>query len=407
MFAEILPDLKVIDCGNFISAPYCAKLLADLGAEVIKVEEPCGDKSRAYGPFPDDVPHAERSGLFLYLNRNKLGITANLASRRGLAILKELLKESDVLVEGYPPAAAEKLGITYDRLKEVNPRLIVCSVTPFGHSGPWKDYKAHHLNTAAMGGACTIGSQDREPLTYPLLQGHFQAGVHSAVAVMAALFARKKTGRGQHCDVSETDVWAAFHTGLGIHSYVFGQFVRARWGSHMPGYYPLGVLPCKDGYIIETAIRRVQWERYLKLVGDGKIPEWWADDPRFKDRRKVGWDLELIEEADSLQAPWLMDHTKEEIFELCREHQIPFAPVYDIGEVANHPHLKQREFFVEIDHPEAGTLKYPGPPFRYSDMSFQTKCPAPLLGEHNAEVYCGRLGYSKEDLVLFRRGNII
>ena len=175
----------------------------------------------------------------------------------------------------------------------------------------------------------------------------------------------------------------------------------------MPGYYPLGVLPCKDGYIIETAIRGAQWERFLKLVGDGQIPKWWGEDPRFKDRRKVGWDLKLIEEADTLQAPWLMAHTKEEIFELCREHQIPFAPVYDIGEVANHPHLKEREAFIEIDHPEAGRLKQPGPPFRYGGMSFQTKRPAPLLGQHNEEVYCGRLGYSREDLPLLRGAKVI
>lgn len=386
MFRQLLSGIRVVECGGLISAPYCGKLLADLGAEVVKVEPPGGDEARQYGPFPGDEPHPEKSGLFLYLNLNKRGVTLDIATERGREILRNLLRNADVLINNYLPNEADALGFDFAHISDVNPALVLCSLTPYGYTGPYKDLPGYHLNAAALGGSCVLGVAEREPLTYPLLQGHFQSGVHGAIAVLLALLHRRHTGRGQHCDVAEADVWAGFHAGMSTHAYVFGNFERVRWGSKMPGYYPFAILPCKDGYIAEVTPRFSLFQRFLRLMGDGEIPKWWSDDERFQDRRRLAWDRALREEADTLQNPWLKAHTKEEIFALCRQHQIPFCPVYNIREVVEHPHLKARRFLTSIAHPVVGSLKYPGPSFRFDDLEYTPQRPAPLLGEHNAEV---------------------
>lgn len=388
MFRQLLTGIRVVECGDLISAPYCGKLLADLGADVIKVEAPgCGDEARRYGPFPGDEPDGEKSGLFLYLNLNKRGVTVDLGSARGQERLRQLVRDADVLVNNFAPREAAALGLGFAAVRAINPAVVLCSLTAYGYTGPYKDLPAYHLNAAALGGACILGVEEREPLTYPLLQGHFQAGVHGALAVLFALLQRRHTGLGQHCDVAEADVWAGFHAGMSIHSYVFGNFEKVRWGSKMPGYYPFAILPCQDGYISEVAIRNTQFERFLKIIGDGEIPAWWAQDERFQDRRRLAWDRPLREEADQLQAPWLLAHTKEEIFRLCKEKQVPFCPVYDIREVVEHPHLQARGFLTAIEHAAAGALKYPGPSLRFEGMAYELQRPAPLLGEHNAEVF--------------------
>ena len=177
MGQKIFEGLKVVEYGNLVSAPYCTKLLAGLGAEVIKVEMPgVGDEARKHGPFPNDTPHTERSGLFLSLNSNKLGITLNLDTQAGRNILKKLLEDADVFVENNAPKHMEELGLDYASLEKINPRLIMASITPFGQSGPYRDYKAYDINCAAAGGVSIgIGYPDREPLALPLSQGDYQA----------------------------------------------------------------------------------------------------------------------------------------------------------------------------------------------------------------------------------------
>jgi crotonobetainyl-CoA:carnitine CoA-transferase CaiB-like acyl-CoA transferase len=400
---QALSGLKVVEYGSFISAPYCTKLMGDLGAEVIKVEEPgYGDESRSYGPFPDDVPHPERSGLFLYLNGNKLGITLNVKEHTGRKMLEELLKQADVFVESNPPGEMADLGIDYAALKEVNPRLIVTSISPFGQTGPYRDYKGHALNTAGMGGqSMRTGEMGREPLAPALSQGNYQSGAMGAAATMGALFARMTTGEGQHVDISEAEVWATIHHGHGVHLGVFEGRKSIRAGHRTISVYPWAMLHCKDGYMCLIAIQGYQWKRFLEAMGS---PEW-MNDPRFKDRIVMA--LEHADELDSLVEAWLIDHTKDEIFEICRQRQITFAPVRDVAEVARGPHFDEREYFVEKERASTGALRYPGAPYKLSETPWQLGRPAPLLGEHNQEVYCGRLGYSREDLVKLREAGII
>jgi len=400
---QALSGLKVVEYGSFISASYCAKLMADLGAEVIKIEEPgYGDESRRYGPFLNDSPHYEKSGLFLYLNTNKLGVTLNIKAKTGQKMLKELLKEADVFVENNPPGFLAKYGLDYESLKKINPRIIVVSITPFGQTGPYRDYKGYALNTAGLGGqTMRTGEAEREPLAPPLYQSHYQGGAMAAAATMGAVFARMSSGEGQHVDISEAEVWATIHLGHGVHLGVFEGRKSIRAGHRTISVYPWCILPCKDGYMCLIAIQGFQWKRFLQAMGS---PEW-MQDPRFRDR--IGVAMWHADEMDALVEALIIGKTKDELFEICRRDQITFAPVRNIAEVANDNHFAERGYFVEIEREKVGTLKYPGAPYKLSQSPWQLKQPAPLLGEHNVEIFCGRLGYAREDLVRMRRGGII
>jgi len=399
---EALEGIQVVEFGQFISAAFCARLLADFGAEVIKVEPPGGDKARRHGPFPGDVPHPERSGLFLFLNTNKKGITLDASSPTGRQLLLRLLAGADILVSDYPPPRMEEWGLTYERLREVNPRLIMTTITPYGWTGPYRNYKAYDINIGAVGGVTVAaGRPDREPLNHPLNQSHYQGGIQGAIATMLALFAREVTGRGQHVDLSEAEAWHTFHLGSNLVTYLFSNRVRRRAGHRTETFYPYCILPCKDGYFCLIAMQMREWERFLHMIGD---PEW-AQNPRYQDRAAMG--EEYPDEVDALLLPWLMAHTKEEIFRLCQEHKVPFGPVRTVDELVHDPHLNARGFFVEVEHKEAGRLKYPWVPYRFSRTPARLPRPAPLLGEHNEEVYLGRLGLSREELARLGRAGII
>lgn len=396
----------MLEYTHLTSGSYCTKLMADLGAEVIKIEPPgCGDEARQQGPFPQDIPHPERSGLFLYLNTNKLSVTLNLETITGQQIFKKLLQESDVLVQDNSPQVMKNFSIDYTHLEQINSRHIMVSITPFGQSGPYRNYKGYAINTSAAGGMSnTIGLPTREPLAPPLSQSHFISGAVAAVATIVALLAREGTSQGQEIDISEVDVWA-FFTGMMIHYFVYEGRKRIRAGHRTPGFYPYTILPCKDGYISMIAVLGRQWKTFLKLVGGGETPDWYANDPRFVDR----WvnSLKYADELDAHFSPWLMERSMDEIFSLCQEKHIPFAPVRSIDKATNDPHFKGRGYFVEVEHPETGNIKYPGAPYKFSKTPWKVERPAPLLGEHNEEIYCRHLGYSKGELVQLRRTGVI
>jgi crotonobetainyl-CoA:carnitine CoA-transferase CaiB-like acyl-CoA transferase len=399
-----LDGLKVVEVGNYISAAYCGKLLADYGAEVIKVELPfLGDESRHHGPFPDDVPHPERSGLHLYLNTNKYGVTLDFSVPTGYKILIDLLKEADVFVENYPPKYMEKVGLSYPEVEKHNRRLVMTSITVFGQAGPYRDYKGYDLNCLAAGGISHgEGYPHREPLTLPLAQGSYLGGLCGAIGTLLALFARDLTNEGQHVDIASAECCATFLAGLAIQSFVSEGRIKQRAGHRIPlRPYLDTVLPCKDGYVILDTPQRRQWQRFLSVLGD---PDW-AKDPRFE--QGLGIMDEYGDEIEANLAPWLMAYTKEEIFAICRQHQIPGAPINDIDEVVHSNHLKARGYFVEVERREVGTLRYPGAPVMFSKTPWSVRMPAPLLGEHNKLIYCERLGYSRAELSRLRQAGVI
>ncbi|MBI2906280.1 MAG: CoA transferase [Chloroflexi bacterium] len=404
MAKQALSWLKVVELGEFIAAPYCTKLMADMGAEVVKIEEPnLGDRARRHGPFLKDVPHPERSGLFLNMNTSKLGITLNVQKATGRELLRRLLEDADVFVESNHPKKMKALGLDYKSLRKVNPRLIVTSITPFGQTGPYKGYKAYDINCSAAGGISVgIGSPDREPLTMPFSQCDHQAGVSAAAATYVALAARNVTGEGQQVDIAEAEVMAALHLGIDLYDYLEKGHMAKRSGFRdSQTVYPSTTLQCKDGYVRLRAPQLAQWIRFLGIMG---TPEW-TKDPRYRNRHAMG--MEYPQEVDDLLAPWLMAHTKAEIFEMCLKERVPLAPVNTIAEEVDNPHLKDREFWVEVKRDDTGPVTYAGAPYKFSVTPWGISRPAPRLGEHNEEVYCGRLGYSKEDLVQLRRAGVI
>ncbi|MFH1486124.1 MAG: CoA transferase [Chloroflexota bacterium] len=404
MTKQALSWLKVVEYGEFIAAPYCTKLMADMGAEVVKVEAPgAGDRARQHGPFLEDIPHLERSGLFLNMNTSKLGVTLNVETATGREILLRLLQGADVLVENNPPQRMKALGLDYESLRKTNPRLIVTSITSYGQTGPYKDYKAYDINCAAASAVSIgIGLPEREPLTMPFYQCDQQAGISAAGATYVALCARDMTGEGQHVDISETDVMHALHLGIDIYDWREKGEKEQRSGFRdSQTVYPATTLKCKDGYVRLRAPQVAQWIRFLALMG---TPEW-TKEPRYRDRRAMG--TQYPEEVDNLLAPWLMEHTKAEIFEMCLKERVPLAPVNTVAELVNNEHLKARDYLVEVERSDTGRLTYPGAPYKFSATPWEIARPAPLLGQHNEEVYCGRLGYSREELVQLRRAGII
>ncbi len=404
MGKKALEGTKVLEYASFVSGPYCSKLLADLGAEVIKIERPgVGDKARERGPFPEDLPHPEKSGLFLYLNTSKKGITLDPKSTTGKKMFLELVKWADILIEDKPPKEMEGLGFTYEELKEVNQQLIMTSITPYGETGPYRDYKAYHLNICHVGGLGYLmppnsPSLEREPLKAGGHSVDCACGVNAALATVSALYSRGVTGEGQSIDVSKQE---SLMNLVRVYAVAYANDkVNPNRGPIMGTAAAMGGLKkCKDGYIIATLAERPHWARFFKLIGK---PEW-DEDERFKDTLAIA---DHYNEIDPYISEWMMSRTRYEIYHQGQELGCPIAPVRSIDEVVNDPQLKGRDFFVEVDHPEAGKTVFPRGPYVFSETPWQGN-PAPLLGQHNEEIYCQKLGYTKEDMVRLRESGII
>ena len=398
---KALSGLRVVEWGYLVSAPYCTKLMADLGAEVIKIEHPdFPDESRKYGPFLDDIPEPERSGLFLYLNTNKMGITLNLETTTGRDMLMRILKDTDIFVENNPVQRMKDLGLGYTSIKEINQSLIMTSITPFGQTGPYNAYKAYDINTQAAGGTTWVtGFPDREPLALPLSQSGYQAGICGAISSLMALWAREAIGRGQHIDISEAEVWATVHWGFDMLWSIFSWGDNSRWGHHVRGFrYPACIIPCKDGHVCLQVAEAQQWRKFLNIMGEN------ADDVRFKEWHERH--TYCIEEADAVLRPWAMEHTREEILALGLENDLPWAPVKNCDEVVDDPHLAARGFWGDIGGGEIG-VQCPLAGYHLSKTPARIDHRAPRLGEHNKLIYCDRLGYSKQELTTLRRSGII
>jgi len=406
MSEQALSDVKVLDLTWHIAGPYCTKLLADYGAEVIKVEKPGeGEPARRMGPFFKDDPHPEKSGLFLHLNTNKKGITLNLKSAKGKKILKELAKDADILVESFRPHVMPSLGLDYETLEQINPKLLMTSISSFGQTGPYRDFKASEIVEYAMGGEMySTGTAGREPLKLGGNVTQYQAGTVAAVSTMGGLFSAQSQGVGQHVDVSimETQAGSTDRRIIYLLGYACAGVITTRWPPPRDAVrmmiLPQGVYPCKDGFVNTLSLPQ-WWPRYLEAM---EMPEL-KDDPRFQNI----FSAEAGMEFDAIWYSWLADRTKDELFEIFRRANIASAPVNSPEDILSNPHLKAREYFTEIDHPETGKVTYPGAPIHMMETPSKARYPAPLLGQHNKEIYCDRLGYTREDLVKLRESGII
>ncbi len=396
-----LTGLRIVECGHGVAAAYAAKLIADLGAEVIKVEEPRGDRARFQGPFPEEKPHPEKSALFLYLNSNKKGITLNLRHHKGQQLLRMLVGQADALIHNYAPDETGRLGIDYVRLSEANNRLVMTSISAFGHDGPYRDYRAEDLTVACAGGWAWINGWPGRPEMPPLKaygqQTEYQAGLTAAMATMAALLHRRRSGVGQHIDISAQACTASMLE-IAFTYWTYQATPVVRWG-YRP-VQPQDFFRCKDGWIFVLCVEKEQWQQLVSLLGN---PEW-ADSEVFSDPIACARNYDalrpLLEES-------FQDWTVEELYRAAQARRIPVAPASTVADLSGSEHLAARDFFVTISHPEAGPLTYPGAPYKPHRMPWRIESPAPTLGQHNDGVYLGLLGLSNEDYQTLRAEEVL
>ena len=339
-----LGDVRVIEYGDLISAPYCSKLLADMGAEVIKVEKPSqGDTARKRGPFLKDIPGNERSGLFLHLNTNKRGITLDIEQATGREIFRKLIKEADILIEDTKPGKLAALGLGYKHLKAINPSIIMASITPFGQTGPYKKYKGTDLIAWHMGGAGYVtprwsGDATEKPLR-ALQTGSFITGATAAVATMCALHVQRHTGFGQQVDVSQLESMVLSIADT-ISYWPYENRSATRTSKSWAG--PRFFCQAKDGWIFIMADEPHHWQRFVEVMGN---PDW-ADSELFKDKQCRGQNWENLE---ALISDWAKGHTREAIFAAAKAKGIPIAPVHYIDEVVHGQQLQECQG-VSIQH---------------------------------------------------------
>ena len=399
-----LSGFTVLELGEDVSAPYCGKLLADYGADVIKVEPPEGDPSRRHGPFPDDLPHPEKSALFLYLNTNKKSITLDVSTASGARLFLRLVEEVDVLVENQPPGRLDDLGLASRELAVVNPRLIMVSVKPFGE-GPRGRWTATNLTSFASGGQMYLtGDPDREPLLTGGYQAEYQAGLNAFAATLAALLGLAVMEVGQHIEVSAMECQACtLEIYLPDYAYRQSDALSGRRGNTNSAV--IGLYPCQDGHLGIHAMAR-QFAALAQTMGREDL----ATDERFHDVRSR---LLHNDELEAELYAWAATQTREEAYRRAGELRAPIAPVLNLEEVVASPQMKARRFFREVDHPVAGRCVYPGPAFRLTDGSRADDDwgwrpgRAPLLGEHNEEVFGELLGLERTDLVRLRAAGVV
>lgn len=379
---QALDGIRVIELGEGVSAAYCARLFADFGADVVKIEDPHGDVARAWGPFPGDTPDPEKSGLFVFLNTNKRGIALDLASQDGRAALQRLLAGADLLVENLPLERARELGLDGDALQRAHPELVHVALSPFGRSGPYAGWKGYDLNayhlTAAGHRYC--GRPGEAPLEHGTFSAEFFGAAAAAAWGLAAVLGRARVGGGQQLDVSCAEAIAAvFVGGQNIGALAQDGKWEHRTGVGMPLGAPATILPCRDGHVWMLALEAGQWNGLRRVMGD---PDW-AQAEMFQDMFARAQNADLIY---PLLEEWTLQHGKWEIMERCQAEGVPVTAVFSVQEAAEQPHLRARRHFVDIEHPKLGRVRHLGAPFRLPASPGGPARPAPGLGQHTREV---------------------
>ena len=404
--------LDLTDKNGFL----CGRILADLGADVIKIEKPGGDPSRNLGPFYHDIPDPEKNIYWYVYNLNKRGITLNIESEDGKQIFKQLSKTADFVIESFPPGYLDNLGLGYEVLSKVNPRVVVTSITPFGHDEPYRNYKATDIIVMAMGGLLYItGTPDKPPLRISLPQAFLLASAHGAAASMVAHFYRETSGEGQHVDVSaqECVLWEIANA---IPLYELNRNILKRAGSFLSGRWngtrQRLLWKCRDGYVlfyilggafgIKTNKAIVQWMEEKDMLPDYLENFDWSVFDMANQTQEM---QDLIE---SPIADLFMEYTKNELYDQAQKRGIMLCPVCNSKDIFENDQLKYRDFWTEIKHPELdGSITYPGAFAKLSRTPIEIKSRAPLIGEHNNEVYQNELGLSLSEISALQQHGVI
>ncbi len=399
----LLSGLKVLDLTDQ-NGVYCCKLLANMGADVIKIEPPGGHPMRNIGPFFHDERHPEKSLYWFHMNTSKRSVTLNLDTPEGKKLFKKLVAEADVLVETTSPGQPEAMGLGYQTLSELNPRLVMASITPFGQTGPWSEYKSCDLVALAAGGLMSLcGWPDEAPQRIAGSQAYHQTSMQAALGIMVALFDRLATGRGVHIDVSMHESIPVTMLASAPNYLSMGE-VRKRDGDghEQPAY---GTFACKDGHV-DCRLFNANWDDFVGwldhdgMAGDLKEARW--KDPFFR-RQK-----DSVAHIDVLFRAFLAKHTKKEVYESGQDRGIQVGAINTAKDVTEDRQLAARNYFVDVEHPELGTtLKYLGAPFKMSETPWAIRGRAPLIGEHNTEVYVKELGLTPRKLAGLKKAGVV
>jgi benzylsuccinate CoA-transferase BbsE subunit len=375
---------------------YCGKLLADMGADVIKIERPEGDATRDIPPFVHDRADRGRSLFFLYMNTSKRGVTLDITRPEGQALFRRLATTADIVVETFTPGYLDALGLGYGTLKDANPGLVLTSITGFGQTGPHKRFSSADIVANALGGAMhVIGDEDDPPVTLAGSQAHIMASVCAAASSMIALYHSAMSGQGQHVDISVQETTVAVTHVCGVGKWLDDNIIPRRAGTSLFASVPSGTYPCTDGIVYLMINRPLHWKALAQWIYEVTGTEAVLA-PSFEgpsSNRQPYRDLLDVYISDLTSR-----FTVDEVYREGQRRHLAVTPVNTANAVAHDPHLAARNYFVGLEHPQAGTLRHPGPPYRHAATPWRIPRPAPGVGEHNAEIYGQELGIPAERL---------
>jgi benzylsuccinate CoA-transferase BbsE subunit len=409
-----LDGLRVLEIADE-KGQWCGKLLADLGADLIKIEPPGGESTRQVGPFLDDLPHRDRSLSFWHYNTSKRGVTLNLQAEEGRSLFRRLASNADVILETLPPGSLPSMGLGYNDLKGQNSGLVMCSLTPFGQTGPWKDYQTSDLLQLAAGGqmGCCGYEEEVVPDAPPIAGGGGQAwhmgGHYAYIAIMAALVYRTTTGKGQYIDASVHEA-CALTTEPAVPIYIYrGEVVLRQTGRHaFPTIRPKTQFRCKDGKLVNLSLGFGITPRELRVLAEWMDSQGQAEDlmeERYRDTAVIQENTPHIFEVIT---KFIGNLTQEETYHGAQERGVNWGAIRTPDDLLEDGHLHDRGFWTNVEHPELGrTFTYPGPAGIWNDSPWQISRRAPLIGEHNEEVICGELGLTKVELAALAEGGVV
>ncbi|WP_432403292.1 CaiB/BaiF CoA transferase family protein [Wukongibacter sp. M2B1] len=383
----VLEGIKVLDLTRVLAGPYCTMILGDMGAEIIKVERPkTGDDSRAFGPFIN-----EESAYFMSINRNKKSITINLKKEKGKNILKELVKDSDIIVENFKPGTMEKLGLEYEALKEINPGIIYCAISGFGHTGPYSKRPAYDAVVQAMGGLMSItGQEDGRPTRVGSSIGDITAGLYGAIGILGALQRKNRTGMGEMVDVAMLDCQVSILENAIARYTVTGEIPSPKGNRHS-SIVPFEPFPTKDGELMVAVGNDKLWAVFCKCIEREDL----IDDYRFKtnpDRNKY------YDELRPLLCKAMINRKTEEWQRILDDAGVPNGPINTVDKVLKDDHINQREMIVSVNHPKAGHVLTPGSPIKFRNNPNTIRKASPLIGEETIEILKENLNFSQKEI---------